>query len=170
MIAVAVALLAFGAAPELRALDPPLARVREVLPKDWRVETAGLPPGVAAIALGPEDGSGRPVLIASRLAFPDAALDRAAIEERIGAKITAFEPRGMFGATEITAEVSEGGTTFVVLHLIGPSIRPYAVSLIAPKSSFARAYKTLAIAAERLASQKGLSEKVVSKPMSKSAN
>jgi hypothetical protein len=141
-----------------------ILRLRAALPKDWTLELTDLPAGVEAMALGPISKEGRPVLIATRLSDPGAVLDRASLERSLGAKVVSYEPRGVLGATELTAEVTADGTVFVVLHVLGEVVAPYAISLIVPKALFPRVYKTLANAAERLAAeQRKLSEKVGAK-------
>lgn len=164
---IAVALTA-EASPEPKSKEPApsgrdaaIARLRGALPKGWTLELTGLPSGVEAIALGPQGKEGRAVLIATRLSDPNTPIDRASLEARLGTPIVSFEQRGILGATEVRSELSNDGTEFVVLHLLGAPVAPYALSLIAPKRDFLPVYKTLASAAERLAiPSKVVSEKV----------
>lgn len=138
-----------------------LTRMRDLLPKDWTIELAGLPAGVEAMAFGPVTEEGRAVVIATRLADPRVVLDRAALERKLRTKIVSYDENDAFGATEIRTNVISDGVEMSVLHVLGPPVAPYAISVIAPKTMFPSIYKLLSIAAKRLAAERlDLSEKV----------
>jgi hypothetical protein len=158
----ALALLLLGASPEPKTTTTTLLeQIQKLLPRGWTVETRGVPPGVAGLALGPVTRTGRAVVMVSILEggtqdeeLSDAEARRylADTVESSGA-VGEVSPvaDGVPGAAEFAAVAPMSGSEErLVRYLVASGNPSYLLTVVAPKSSFESTYRQVVEIATRL--------------------
>jgi hypothetical protein len=138
-----------------------LEQIKKLLPRGWTLETAGLPAGVAGLALGPGSRIGRPVVLVSVLesGTPEEELvdqrARAWMADHVEASpgVESVEPvaDGVPGAAEFAAVAPAAGSEErLVRYLIASGKPSYLLTVVAPKSTFEATYRQVVEIATRL--------------------
>lgn len=136
------------------------ALARKLLPTGWRLEEEGLPEGVVAMAIGPEEQGGRSVVTlsrAGRLPDPTTWADPGvgpwlAATLGQGLEIASVRANGLLGGPEILAVRRSGGEPVAVSSSFTADPGGWVVTVVSPPGRVDVLFKRIALASRELRS------------------